>query len=124
MNPFDYSNSILETKENLIVDEASEKAYNAFLVNRALSYFPDTIFYANIMNELNNLDKKLQFDFLINSVRRSKRRRTKWGKKIENGDVEMIKERYGYNYRRAKEVLSILSEPQLKLIKQELEKGG
>ena len=76
MNPFDYSNAILETKQNLITDEASEKAYNPFLVNRALSYFPDTIIDANLMNVFNILDKKLQFDYLINSVRRSKRRRT------------------------------------------------
>jgi hypothetical protein len=124
MNPFDYSNAILETKENLIVDEASEKAYNSFLVNRALSYFPDTILDANMMNVFNILDKKLQFDYLINSIRRSKRRRTKWGKKIENGDLEMIKDRYGYNHRRAKEALSILSNTQLEIIRKEIEKGG
>jgi hypothetical protein len=123
MNPFDYSNAILETKQNLITDEASEKAYNPFLVNRALSYFPDTIIDANLMNVFNILDKKLQFDYLINSVRRSKRRRTAWGKKIENRDMEMIRDRYGYNHRRAKEALSILSDTQLKMIREEIEKG-
>ena len=124
MNPFDYSNAILDNKKNLIVDEASEKAYVPFLVNRALSYHPDAIMDANLMNLFCNLDKKLQFDYLLNNIRRMKRQHKKWGKRKEDTDLEVIKERYGYNNRRAKEALSILSADQLNMIKEELEKGG
>lgn len=123
MNPFDYVSAINDTKKNLIEDEATEKAYNPFLTNRALSYFPDTIIDANVMNVFNHLDRKLQFDYLINKVRRSKRF-SKWGKRKEDKDLELIQQYYGYNTRRAKEALSILSKPQLEMIKEKLEKGG
>lgn len=123
MNPFDYVNAINETKKNLIVDEASEKAYVPFMANKALSYFPDTLLDANMMNIFCHLDNKLQFDYLLNSVRRAKRR-SKWGKRKEDKDLELVKEYYGYNDRRAKEALSILSEAQLKMIQEKLEKGG
>ena len=105
MNPFDYANAILDNKKNLIVDEASEKAYAPFMVNRALSYHPDTLMDANLMNLFWNLDKKLQFDYLLNNVRRMKRQNKKWGKQKEDKDIELIMEYYGYNYRRAKEAI-------------------
>ncbi len=66
-NPFDYTNSITYTKKNLIRDtenpELAEKQYNAFLTNRGLSYFPDTIMYANDMNMRPELDSLLQYEY-------------------------------------------------------------
>ena len=47
MSPFDYLNSINDTKQDLMVDDITEKQYNAFMVNRGLSYFPDTVAVAN-----------------------------------------------------------------------------
>jgi hypothetical protein len=123
MNPFDYTNAITSNKKNLIVDEASEKAYNPFMTNRGLSYFPDTVFYANEMNIKPNIDKKLQFDYLLNSIRSAKRY-SKWGKKKEDKDLDLVQEYYGYNHQRAKEALSILSNNQIAMIKEKLEKGG
>ena len=64
MTPFDFLKSINDTKENLIVDDITEKQYNAYMVNRGLSYFPDTVMIANEMNVSPYLDAKLQFDFL------------------------------------------------------------
>lgn len=124
MNPFDYVNSILHDKKNLIVDEITEKAYSPFLTNRSLSYHKDTIFYAQDMNTNHHLDKKLQFDYLINNIRSFKRKNTKWSKRKEDKDIDAIKEFYGYNYLKAKAALSILSQDQLKDIKKRLEKGG
>lgn len=124
MNPFDYVNSILHDKKNLIVDEITEKAYSPFLTNRSLSYHKDTIFYAQDMNTNHHLDKKLQFDYLINNIRSFKRKNTKWSKRKEDKDIDAIKEFYGYNYLKAKAALSILSQDQLKDIKKSLEKGG
>lgn len=123
MSPFDFVNAINNTKQNLMVDEATEKAYNPFIVNRALSYFPDTIHDAQYMNMSPHLDKKLQFDYLINNIRRAKRF-SKWGKKKEDKDVELVQEYYNCNYQRAVEALSILSKDQLDVLKKELEKGG
>jgi len=111
------------SKTDLMVDAASEEGYVPFLTNRALSYFPDTILYAQEMNINTHLDKKLQYHYLINTVRKSKRF-SKWNKKKEDKDIELIQQHYGYNYNRAKEALSILSNNQLKEIRKRQEKGG
>ena len=71
MNPFDYVNAINYSKENIIVDDITENGYNGFMTNRSLSYFQDTILMANEMNINHHIDNKLQFDFLINIVRKN-----------------------------------------------------
>jgi len=109
--------------ENTNNDELAEKEYNAFLTNRSLSYFPDTIGYANEMNLYHFLDKKLQYDFFINIVR-PRKRFSKWSKKIENDDLNLIKEYYGYNDQKALHALSILNKNEIEIIKTKLEKGG
>jgi hypothetical protein len=73
MNPFEYLNAINTTKKDLMVDDVSEKAYSPFMVNRGLSYFPDTILYANEMNLNHHIDSRLQFDFLINIIKKKRR---------------------------------------------------
>ena len=73
MNPFDYVTAINFKKEQLIVDDEAEKGYQPFLTQRSLSYFSDTVHVANAMNQYHHTDSKLQFDFLINIVRKRKR---------------------------------------------------
>jgi len=124
MNPFDYVNSILYSKKNLIVDELTEKSYSPFLTNRALSYHKDTILHAQEMNLNGHLDKKLQFDYFINIIRPTKRTNSKWAKKEKDSNIEAIQEYFGYNYNKAKTASFILSKEQLKEIKKKLEKGG
>ena len=124
MNPFDFVTAINSTKKNLINEDLDlEKEYNPFLTNKALSYFTDTIMDANQMNMHHGIDKKLQFDYLINIVRPGKRF-SKWAKKVENNDREVVKTYYGYNDRNAEVALSLLSAEQLKIIKERLENGG
>lgn len=123
MNPFDYLTAINQSKKDLMEDEYTEKQYPAFLVNRGLSYFQDTIAIANEMNRYHFLDNRLQFDFLLNIVRKRKRF-SKWFKKETDSDLELIKQHYGYNDQRAREALSILDENALKSIKEKMEKGG
>ena len=103
-------------------DELAEKQYNPFIANKAFSYHPDTIGYANEMNLLSHIDKKLQYEYLINIVRPQKRY-AKWSKK-ENGDIDLVKEYFGYNDSKAEQALLILNKQQLQQIKQCLEKGG
>lgn len=124
MNAFDFVNSINFDKKDLFEDPQAEKDYVPFLVNRALSYFHDTVFYANEMNRLNHIDKRLQFDFLRQSV--SKRKRfSKWAKKSTvTDDLAAVQQYYKYSADKALEVMSILSEEQLKHIKQQMDKGG
>ena len=121
-NPFDYIEAILVNKKVLITDSESEKAYSPFLTNRALSYHTDTILHAQEMNINHTLDKRLQNDYLINSVRSTKRKFVKWAKKIENKDIDLIREYYEYNYKNAKVAYSILSKEQIKIIKEYFEK--
>jgi hypothetical protein len=127
-NPFDYTNSINQTKKNLMRntanDKIAEKEYAPFLTNRALSYHNDTIFYANEMNRRHHLDNLLQYEYLLNTVR-PKKRYAKWSKKDSNdGDVLLVKEYYGYNDSKARQALAILSTEQLSIIKTRMHKGG
>jgi hypothetical protein len=117
----DFLNSINQSKQNLISkDPKIEKDYVPFVVNKCLSYFPDTIFYANKMNQASGLDKKMQYDYYLHSV--SKRKRfSKWIKPEENSDIEMIKEVFGYSYSRAKEVIDLLP---MDKIRDYYQKGG
>jgi hypothetical protein len=104
-------------------DEMWEKKYPAFIINKCLAPFPDTIFLVNEMNINHHLDKKLQFDFLLNSLR-TRKRYTPWLKASKQKDIEYVKEYYGYNNEKAKSALKILSDEQIKTIKDSLNKGG
>jgi len=126
-NPFDYVNSINQTKKNLMRgsenDTLSEKDYNAFMVNKALSYFPDTILHANLVNQYHQLDKRPQYEFLLNSVR-PKKRFAKWVKDAGDKELEIVCEYYQCNRNLAKDYLSLLSSEQIKFMEQQLETGG
>lgn len=119
-SPFDYLKSINETKENLIVDELTEKEYQSFVVNRGLSLFPETVMYANEMNKLYQLDKKLQYDFYLYGIPKRKRF-AKWPKKQADENLKAVMEFYKYNVDKARAALRILTDDQLKEIKDLLE---
>ena len=123
MNPFDYLNAINDTKQNIMVDDIAEKAYSPFMVNRGLSYFNDTVLLANEMNKYHHLDYKLQFDFLINIVRKRKRF-SKWSKPEVASDVKVIKEYYGYSNEKARQILNLLTSAQLDILRQKVYRGG
>lgn len=123
MNPFDYVNAINYDKKDIMGDDLDEKAYNSFLTNRSLSYFPDTVAASNVMNQYHHLDKKLQFHFLLNTVRKRKRF-SKWEKPQTFDDVEAVKEYYGYSNEKARSALSLLSPDQIQEIKRRIYKGG
>jgi len=123
LSPFDIINSINQTKEDLLEDPENEKKYNAFIVNRGLSYFPDTVFYANEMNRFHFLDKKLQYDFLMKSIPK-KKRFSKWAKKDVESDVEMLKELYGYSQKKCLDVIRTISEEQMSTLREMFDKGG
>tara|TARA_R110000868_G_C10480436_1_gene729232 strand:- start:174 stop:572 length:399 start_codon:yes stop_codon:yes gene_type:complete len=121
----DYLNAINHTKEKLMdtEDEEWERKYPPFIVNKCLAPFPDTILLVNEINQYPNIDKKLQFDFLINSLR-PRKRFTPWVKAKKLDDIEYVKEFYGYNNEKAKVALTILNDDQIATIKQKLNKGG
>jgi hypothetical protein len=124
MSPFDYVKEILQSKKQLIVDELSEKDYMPFIVNRSLSYHKDCVFFANEMNRRHFLDKKLQNDFLINTVRSQKRPFAKWVKSEKSEDLECIKTIYGFSDSKAREALRLLSKEQIQQLKEQTDIGG
>ena len=95
MNPFEYANAINYTKKDIMVDDIAEKSYSPYMINRQLSYFPDTVLAANEMNRNHHLDNRLQFDFFINIIRKRKRF-SKWYKPETVSDLEAVKKYYGY----------------------------
>ena len=127
MNPFDFITDINLRKKDIMTNsdnpELAERTYNPFLTNRALSYFPDTVHYANLMNMNSEIDNMMQYSFLLNIVRKRKRF-SKWHKTTDDEDLQAVIDYYGYSVKRAKEALKILGDEQLLTIKEKMNKGG
>tara|TARA_Y100000814_G_C11968713_1_gene277199 strand:+ start:98 stop:487 length:390 start_codon:yes stop_codon:yes gene_type:complete len=121
----DYLNSINFNKKNLMNSDDKEwvKKYPAFIVNKILSGFSDTIMLVNEVNRNHFLDKDMQYQFLLNSIR-SKKRFSPFLRANKLKDIECVKEYYGYSNDKAKSALDILTNDQIKLIKEKLYKGG
>jgi len=124
MTPFDFVNQILQGKQQLIVDDLTEKEYVPFLTNRSLSYHKDCILFANEMNLRHYIDGKMQNDFLLNTVRSRKRPFTKWAKSEKSEDIKCIKIIFGYSNSKAREALRLLSDEQIQELKTKTDIGG
>ena len=122
----DYLNAINWSKENLLDSEDITwyKKYPPYIINRCLSQHIDSILMANEMNQRHGLDKKLQFHFLINSIRKRKRFGGKWVSTSRSKNLDLIKEYYGYSNAKARVALDILTKKDLDFIKEKLDKGG
>ena len=120
-----YLKSINETKEHLLDsdDPMWEKKYSPFIINKCLAPFNDTIMLVNEMNQRHHLPSKLQYEFLLNTIR-SKKRYAPWVKGDKLKDLEYVKEYFGYSNEKAKAALRILDNEQIKTIKDSLNKGG
>ena len=123
MNPFVSLISINTTNKNVITVDIPDMSSNSFIFNRSLSYFNDTVVLANEMNRYHHIDNKLQFDFLINMVRKRKRF-SKWIKPQIESDVEVVKKYYGYSNEKARQILPLLSPEQINGLKKKVNKGG
>lgn len=123
-NPFDYVTAILTNKKKLIVDDITEKEYKPFLVNRSLSYHKDCVLFANEMNLRHFVGSKLQFDFLLNTIRSQKRPFVGWAKPKLIDDLMIIKEYFGFSDSKAREALRLLDDEKIKEIKEKIDIGG
>lgn len=123
MSPFDYLNSINDTKKDLTQEDPDARLYNSYIINRSLSYFPDTVAFANELNTRHHLDNKLQYHFLINIIRKRKRF-SKWIKPDLVSDMEVVKQYYGYSNDKARQILQLLSPEQIEELKKKVSKGG
>lgn len=123
MTPFDFSNAILTTKEDLLKTN-DDKEYIPYLINRALSYHSDAIYHANQMNQCHQLPKHMQFYYFLNSIKGKKRQFSKWSKPEDAENIQLIKDVYGYSNEKAKIALKLLTIEQLDIIKTTRIKGG
>jgi len=120
----DWLNSINQTKENIIdIDPDLEKDYPPYIINKCLSGFVDTILFSNEMNMSPHLDKKMQYDFFINIVRKRKRF-SPWLRKEKITDLEHIKSYYGYSNEKAQIALTLLTKEQIEIIRSKNDMGG
>ena len=120
----DYLYSINQSKKNILDDDPdAERKYPAYVVNRCLSSFTDTVLYANEMNKNSHLPPKMQYDFFINSVK-PRKRFSPWARKDSIDYLDIVKEYYGYNDDKALQALRILTKDQLDKISYLLRKGG
>ena len=120
----DFLNSINSSKKNLIdSDSKVERLYLPFIVNKCLSYFPDTILISNQINEYPHLDKKMQYDYYLYNIR-PKKRFAPWAKKIEDENIDLIKKAYGVSDKKALEILDLLDSEKIKKIKKSQFIGG
>lgn len=121
--PWPWLASINGNKKDLMVDDIAEKQYPAWVINRGLSYYPDTVMQSNFVNMHHHLDNRMAYDYLINSIR-PRKRNEKWGQKNKSADLALICEYYGCDRRKGLTALSILTLDQIEAIKKKNNKGG
>lgn len=127
-NPFDYTNSILVTKKNMMRgtenDSLAEKGYNPWLANMAMSYHEDTVLISNLMNQFHYLPNRAQYELALALVRPKKRQFRKWAKVAVNEDLDMICEVYQCNKMVGQEYLKLLTPHQINVIRETRLTGG
>lgn len=125
-NPFDYLKEINFGKKDIMRgtanDDLAEREYNQFLVNKGLSYFPDTVLFSNEMNQ-RDMDNRMHFTFLLNTIR-PKKRFSKWEKRDMSEDIALVQRQYGYSYGNAVKALKLLTKEQIEYLKTLEYEGG
>ena len=122
-NPFDFVKSVSYDKKDLMVDEVEEKAYQPFLINKALSYHQDAVFLTNEMNVRHGVDNRLQYMFFLNTLRK-RQRFSKWQKPYISKKIDTVKSFYKISTKEAKDYAEILSDKQIRELKNSMKTGG
>lgn len=123
MSPFDIINHLCTSKTS-DWDNIGDKDYNAFMVNRGLSYFADTLFHANEMNRRYDIPKQLQYEFLLNSIDPKKKRFSKWASNKKDKEIVMVSDWFKISLLKAQSIHKLLSKSDLEEIERKMDKGG
>jgi hypothetical protein len=120
LSPFEFVKSINSKKR--LSDEDVERYYDPFLVNRAMSQHADTTAYAQCMNKYPSLPRKMQYDFLFNTIRKG----TRYGKwaKLVDVDVQMIIDIYQVSKSKALAIMDRLTKENISDLEHYYRKGG
>ncbi len=116
--------SINYRKDDLSNDETLDLDYNAFFINRSLSYHYDTLYHAFLMDKAHDLPKKLQYLYYLNKVGQANRFAKAEPKLSKADDLQLVQDYFKINTHKARGVLAILTKEQLKTIKEKSYKGG
>ena len=122
-NPFDFVKSVSYDKKDIMVDNVEEKAYAPFLINKSLSYHQDSLFFTNEMNCRHGLDHRLQYLFLLNTLRK-RQRFSQWSKPYLSKKLDTIKDYYQISTLKAKEYMEALSDKEVRELKKRMKTGG
>ena len=122
-NPFDFVKSVSYDKKDIMIDDIEEKNYAPFLINKSLSYHQDSVFMTNEMNNRHHLDNRLQYVFLLNTLRK-RQRFSKWEKPYVSKKLDTIKQYYQIATLKAKEYMEVLSDKQYRELKNRMKTGG
>lgn len=113
--------SIMLTKEHVLENQSD---YVPFIVNKALSFHFDCLFYANQANLNAQLDKPLQYLLLLNTIRAKKRSFVPWAKKpVASEAFAAVKRFFEYSDQKTQEVFDTLTEEQVNLIIEQAKEG-
>lgn len=119
---FDFLNDITSGKRNILTEE-NKKSYSAYMINKFLSGHMDCVYQANEMNQRYSLDPRLQYSFLMNSIRK-KKRFAPFVKAEKSEEIDLISKYYECNRTRAKEMLQFHSKEDIESIKNFYDVGG
>jgi len=122
-NPFDFVKSVSYDKKDIMIDEVEEKNYAPFLINKSLSYHQDSVFFTNEMNCRHGLDHRLQYLFLLNTLRK-RQRFSQWSKPYVSKKLDTIKDYYQISTLKAKEYMEVLSDKEVRELKKRMKTGG
>jgi len=122
-NPFDFVKSVSSDKKDIMVDDIEEKAYQPFLINKSLSYHQDSVSFTNEMNCRHGLDNRLQYVFFLNTLRK-RQRFSKWAKPYVSKKLTVVKDYYQMSTREAKELFTLLSDKEIRELKNRMNIGG
>jgi len=122
-NPFDFVKSVSYDKKDIMIDEVEEKNYAPFLINKSLSYHQDSVFFTNEMNCRHGLDHRLQYLFLLNTLRK-RQRFSQWSKPYLSKKLDTIKDYYKVSTLKAKEYMEVLSDKEVRELKKRMKTGG
>ena len=103
-------------KDIIKTGEQQEKNYDPYITNRNYSLYVDTILYANEINKCYQLDKKLQFDYYLNTIRPMKRY-AKWLRKEKAEYIADIMTYYKVSFSKANDISKILTQEQKEIIR-------
>ena len=116
---FKIVNHINTGKSRDVLDRVRRRDYSPYLINKALSYFPDTILQANQMNLASFIDIQAQYDYLFYAVRKRKRY-SKWYKGHTSDMISILRDVLGCSPREAEVYLTMLSKDDVKKLKKVL----